>query len=104
MDVLDGAGDGVRIHIISLGSYTTSGTSSRLHLSSKSLPGVLEDMDVLGGGETGVRIPITTLGSFAESFIMIYDYSKLCCTQKKEVGRTVTLYMGQKTFDVTSIF
>ena len=43
MDAHDGAGDGARIHIKSLG------TSSRLLLSSKSPSGVLEDMDVLDG-------------------------------------------------------
>ena len=34
----------------------TSGTSSRLNLSSKSLPGVLEDMEVPDLGGDGVRM------------------------------------------------
>ena len=34
----------------------TSGTLSRLHLSSKSLPGVLEDLDVLDGVGEGVKM------------------------------------------------
>ena len=58
MDIYDGPGDGVRQDGISnclLIFYQdlTSGTLSRLHLSSKSLPGVLEDMEVPdepGGG------------------------------------------------------
>ena len=48
-------------------------TSSRLHLSSKSLPGVLEDMDVLDGAGDGVRVLIISLGSFTENFIKVKD-------------------------------
>ena len=33
----------------------TSGSLSRLHLSSKSLPGVLEERDVLDGARDGVK-------------------------------------------------
>ena len=49
----------------------TSGTLSRLHLSSKSLPGVLEDMEVpdeSGNGFWWLRIP---LESITENFIKI---------------------------------
>ena len=42
-----------------------------MHLSSKSLSGVLEDRDVLDRAGDGVRVLIIPLGSFAESFIKI---------------------------------
>ena len=49
----------------------TSGTLSRLHLSSKSLPGVLEDLDVLYGAGDGFRVLIIFIRSLTESFIKI---------------------------------
>ena len=49
----------------------TSGNSSRLPLSSKSLTGVLEDVDVLDGAGDGVRVLIISSRSFTESFIKI---------------------------------
>ena len=52
----------------------TSGTLSRLHLSSKSLPGVLEVPDKPG---VGVRCYGLTFRSFCESFIKI-QYQKPC--------------------------
>ena len=74
---------------------------SWLYPSSKSLPGVLEDMEILDGGETDVRIPKITLGCLLY-WKFHYDptvtwfqrsmfYCMLCCTRKEE-GRTVTLY------------
>ena len=42
----------------------TSKTSPSLHLSSKSLPGVLEDMDVLDGAGDGVRVIIISIKVF----------------------------------------
>ena len=50
----------------------TSWSSSRLHLSSKSLPGVLEDRDVLDWDRGGVRVLKISQGSFTESFIKIH--------------------------------
>ena len=44
---------------------------SRFHLSSKSLPGALEERDVLDGDRGGVRVLKISLGSFTESFIKI---------------------------------
>ena len=70
MDVFHGVRDGVSVLKISLGSITksfivvTSGTSSRLQISSKSLPGVLEDSDVLHGAGDGVRVLKISQGSF----------------------------------------
>ena len=49
----------------------TSWSLSRLHLLSKSLPGVLEDRDVLDRDRSGVRVLKIYLGSFTESFIKI---------------------------------
>ena len=46
-----------------------SGTSSSLNLSSKSLPGFLEDMDVLDGDGDCVRVLILSIIGFPESFI-----------------------------------
>ena len=43
-----------------------------MHLSSKSLTGVLEDRDVLDGAGDGVRVLRIPLESFAESFIKIH--------------------------------
>ena len=48
-----------------------SGTMPRLHLSSKSIPGVLEDMDIADGPGDGVRLEKTSIWSFCESFIKI---------------------------------
>ena len=50
----------------------TSGSLSRLHLSSKSLPGVLEDRNILDGDKGGVRVLKISQGSFTESFIKIH--------------------------------
>ena len=44
---------------------------SRLHLSSKSLHGVLKDMDIPDGPGDGVRWELTSIRSFCESFINI---------------------------------
>ena len=44
---------------------------SRPHLSSKSLPGVLEDMYIPDGPGDGVRWELTSIRSFCESFIKI---------------------------------
>ena len=44
---------------------------SRLHMSSKSLPGVWEDMDIPDGPGDGVRWELTSIRSFCESFIKI---------------------------------
>ena len=49
----------------------TSGTMSRLHLSSKYLPGVLEDMEILDELEYGVILGKLSFRSFCESFIKI---------------------------------
>ena len=49
----------------------TSGTLSRLYLSSKSLPGVLEDMEVPDEPGDGVIWLVSTFRSFCKSFIMI---------------------------------
>ena len=49
----------------------TSGSSSGLHLSSKYLPGVLDDVDVLDGAGDGVKVIIKSIGNFIESFIKI---------------------------------
>ena len=48
-----------------------SGTMSRLHLSSKSLPGVLEDISIPDGPGDGVRWEGTSTRKFCESFIKI---------------------------------
>ena len=48
-----------------------SGTMSRLHLYSKSLPGVEEDMDIPDGPGDGVRWEGTSIRSVCESFIKI---------------------------------
>ena len=61
----DGAWDGVRLLIIFIGSL------SRVHLSSKSLPGVLEDMDDCDGAWDGVRVLIISIESFTERFVKI---------------------------------
>ena len=45
---------------------------SWLHLSSKSLPGVLEEMEILDKLEYGVIWVIVSLGNFCESFIEIW--------------------------------
>ena len=42
-----------------------------MHLSSKSLAGVLDDRDVLDDAGDGVRVLKISLGSFTESFIKI---------------------------------
>ena len=57
--------------------YPSSETLSRLHLSSKSLPGVLEDMEVPDKPGVGVRCYGLTFRSFCESFIKI-QYQKPC--------------------------
>ena len=44
---------------------------SRLHLPSKSLPIVKEDMDIPDGPGDGVRWELTSIRSFCESFIKI---------------------------------
>ena len=44
---------------------------SRIHLSFKSLPGVLEERDVLDGAGDGVKELKISQGSFTESFIKI---------------------------------
>ena len=49
----------------------TSGNMSRLHLSSKSPPGVEEDIDIPDGPGDGVRWELTSIRSFCESFIKI---------------------------------
>ena len=49
----------------------SSGSLSRLHLSSKSLPGVLVERDVLDGAGDGVIVLKISQGSFTESFIKI---------------------------------
>ena len=61
MIIPDGPGDGV----------IWEGTMSRLHLSSKSFPGVLEDMDIPDGPGHGVRWEGTSIRSICESFIKI---------------------------------
>ena len=74
MDVLDGVRDGVKMFIISQGSITESFIKiqhQELHLSFKSLPGVLEDMDILDGVGDGVKMFIISQGSITESFIKI---------------------------------
>ena len=55
----------------------TSGISSRFHLSSKSLPVVLEDVDVLDEVGDGLQIPKIFLGTLKESFIKI-QLPELC--------------------------
>ena len=47
MDIVYGVEDGIKMLKISQGSITESGAISKLKISSKSLPGVLEEMDVL---------------------------------------------------------
>ena len=49
----------------------TSETLSKLHLSSKSLPGVLEDMEVPEEPGYGVIYEGASIGSFCESYIKI---------------------------------
>ena len=41
--------------------YASSENLSRHHLSSKSLPGVLEDMDITDGPGDGVRLETTSI-------------------------------------------
>ena len=50
----------------------TSGSLSRLCLSSKSLPGVLDERDVLDGAGDGVMVLKISQGGFTESFIKIH--------------------------------
>ena len=45
-------------------SRSIKGSLSRLYLSSKSLPGVLEDRDVLDGDRGGVRVLKISLWSY----------------------------------------
>ena len=47
---------------------------SRLHVSSKSLPGVLKERDVLDGARDGVGVLKISLESFTESFIKIQHH------------------------------
>ena len=49
---------------------------SRLNLSSKSLPGVKEDMDILDEHGNGVRLEVTSIRSFFESFIKIWHQER----------------------------
>ena len=79
-DVLDGAGDGVMVLKISQGSFTESvikiyhqedSRLSSLHISSKSLPGVLEDMEVPDGAGVGVGGSSIPIGTFPEDLMMI---------------------------------
>ena len=49
----------------------TSGSLSRLHLSSKSLPGVLEDNKGPDGAGVGVGGSSTPIGTFPQSLMMI---------------------------------
>ena len=74
MDALDGSRDWARVLKISLQSFTekfhqdqTSGSLSRPHLSSKSLPRVLEERDVLDGAGDGVMV----LKISQESFLKV---------------------------------
>ena len=57
--------------LLKVSSRSNIRSLSRLHLSSKSLPGVLENMDVLEEARDGVRVPNTSQGSLTESFIKI---------------------------------
>ena len=50
---------------------------SRLHISSKSLPGVLQERDVLDGAGDGVKELNISQGSFTESFIKI-QHQEVC--------------------------
>ena len=76
----------------------TSGTMSRLHLSSKSLPGVWEDMDIPDWSGDGVRWEGTSIGTVCESFIKIW-HQEPCqdstCPPSHflESGRTWTFLM-----------
>ena len=58
--------------LLKVSSRSTSGSLSRLCLSSKSLPGVLEERDVLDGAGNGVMVLKISQGSFTESFIKIH--------------------------------
>ena len=49
----------------------SSGSLSRLHLSSKSLPGVLEDMEVPDGPGDGLGGPSIPKGTYPEDLMMI---------------------------------
>ena len=55
----------------------TSGTMSELHMSSKSLPGVLEDMDIPYGPVYGIRWDGTSIRSVCKSLIKIW-HQKPC--------------------------
>ena len=77
-DVLDGAGDGVKVLNISMRSLTESFIKiQHHHLSSKSLPGVLEERDVLDGAGDGVKEHNISQGSLTESFIKI-QHQEVC--------------------------
>ena len=52
----------------------TLGTLSKLHLSSKSVPGVLEAFDVLDRAGVGVRVSKISIENFPESFIKIQHH------------------------------
>ena len=66
IDVLDGAGDGVRLFSWKFNIWNLIKTPPVL-----SLLGFLEDVDVLDEAGDGVRILIKSIESFTESFIKI---------------------------------
>jgi len=62
-----GLGYGVRWEVTSIRSVCES--FSNIHMSSKSLPGVWEDLDIPDGPGDDVRWEGTSIRSFCESFI-----------------------------------
>ena len=62
---------------VTVSSMSDIRTMSRLHLSSKSLPGVLEDMEILDGPVDGIRCDEISIRSVCESLIKIW-HQKPC--------------------------
>ena len=58
---------------------------SRIHISSKSLPGVLEERDDLDGAGDGVMVLKISQESFTESFIKIH-HKEACISSKSLTG------------------
>ena len=62
---------------VTVSSMSDIRTMSRLHLSSKPLPGVLENMDIPDGPVDGIRCDETSIRSVCESLIKIW-HQKPC--------------------------